>query len=77
MNEYAQPTLQVGRREDPLSDAQAVLAIRQAVGPGVVLRADCNRGWTLEQAVEVRLRAGSGAGGGLSKQAKRKRRMGG
>ena len=45
--------MQVGRRSDPLQDAAVVLAVRQAVGPGVVLRADANRAWSLKQAVEV------------------------
>jgi L-alanine-DL-glutamate epimerase-like enolase superfamily enzyme len=45
---------QVGRRGDPQQDAAAVLAVRQAVGPGVGLRADANCCWTLEQAVQVR-----------------------
>ena len=44
--------MQVGRRSDPLEDAAAVLAVRRAVGPGVVLRADANRRWTLEQAAQ-------------------------
>lgn len=50
---YAALKIKVGRRVDPLADAAAVLAIRQAVGPEVVLRADANRRWTLEQAVQV------------------------
>ena len=45
--------MQVGRRPDPLQDAAVVLAVRQAVGPGIVLRADANRAWSLEQAVKV------------------------
>ena len=50
---YAALKIKVGRRADPLADAAAVLAIRQAVGPEVVLRADANRRWALEQAVQV------------------------
>lgn len=42
---------QVGRRESPLEDAEAVLAIRRAVGPEMVLRADANRKWSLDQAI--------------------------
>lgn len=52
---YTALKIKVGRRADPLADAAAVLAIRQAVGPEVVLRADANRRWTLEQAVQVRM----------------------
>ena len=51
---YAALKVKVGRRQSPLEDAAALLAIRQAVGPGVALRADANRRWSLEQAVEVR-----------------------
>lgn len=51
---FAALKVKVGRRADPAEDAAAVLAIRQAVGPGVVLRADANRRWSLEQAVQVR-----------------------
>lgn len=55
--------VKVGRRSDPLQDAAAVLAIRQAVGPGVALRADANRRWSLEQAVQVGgKRVGAAAG---------------
>jgi hypothetical protein len=42
---------QVARRQDPMDDAAAVVAIRAAVGLGVVLRADANRLWTLNQAI--------------------------
>lgn len=48
---YAALKVKVGRRADPLEDAAALLAIRAAVGPGVRLRADANRAWSLEQAV--------------------------
>ena len=51
--------VQVGRRQDPLEDAAAVVAIRAAVGPGVRLRADANRLWTLEQALQFALAAES------------------
>ena len=43
--------LQVARRVDPADDAAVVVAIREAVGPGVTLRADANRLWSLEKAV--------------------------
>lgn len=42
--------LQVGRRADPLADAAAAVAIRAAVGPGIALRADANRQWSLASA---------------------------
>ena len=42
---------QVGRQQDPLQDAALVLAVRQKVGATVVLRADANRKWSLNQAV--------------------------
>ena len=51
--------IQVGRRQDPLEDAAAVVAIRAAVGPGLKLRADANRLWTLEQALQFALAAES------------------
>lgn len=41
---------QVGRLVDPLQDAARVLAVRQAVGERVELRADANQAWTLPQA---------------------------
>ena len=41
---------QAGRRSDPQDDAAAAVAIRDAVGPSVALRADANRCWTLQQA---------------------------
>lgn len=43
--------IQVARRRNPLADAAVLLAIRHAVGPAVVLRADANRRWTLHEAV--------------------------
>lgn len=42
--------LKVGAGGD---DVAAMRAVRDAVGPGVTLRADANQGWTREQAVEV------------------------
>lgn len=50
---FAALKIKVGRRADPAEDAAAVLAIRQAVGPGIILRADANRRWSLAQAVQV------------------------
>ena len=41
----------MGRQEDPLHDAAVLVAVRQVVGPGVALRADANRKWSLNQAV--------------------------
>eukprot|EP00887_Chlorella_sp_A99_P005642 scaffold1.g5642.t1 len=49
---YTALKLKVGRRADPLQDAAAVLAVRRTVGPAVALRADANRRWALEQALE-------------------------
>ena len=43
--------MQVGRQEDPLRDAAVLVAVRQAVGPGIAVRADANRKWSLNQAV--------------------------
>lgn len=43
---------QVGRRGSPKEDAEAVLRVRDAVGPAVALRADANRRWTLEEALQ-------------------------
>ena len=45
--------LKVGRRPGvggPEEDAAAVAAVARAVGPGVVLRADANRAWSVPQA---------------------------
>lgn len=49
--------VKVARRDDPIEDAEVLLAIRAAVGPGVALRADANRGWSLEQALAFGRRA--------------------
>lgn len=57
---YAALKVKVGRRADPLEDAAALLAIRAAVGPGVRLRADANRAWSLDQAAAF-ARAAAGA----------------
>ena len=42
----------MARQGDVSKDAQVLLAIRQAVGPSIVLRADANQRWTLQQAVD-------------------------
>jgi len=34
------------------SDAERLDAVRQAVGPGIALRADANQAWTVQQAIE-------------------------
>jgi isochorismate synthase/2-succinyl-5-enolpyruvyl-6-hydroxy-3-cyclohexene-1-carboxylate synthase/2-succinyl-6-hydroxy-2,4-cyclohexadiene-1-carboxylate synthase/O-succinylbenzoate synthase len=49
--------IKVGRRRSPAEDAEAVRAVRAAVGPDVVLRADANRAWSLEQALVFGRRA--------------------
>ena len=43
--------LQVARQGNPLADAAAVAAVRTAVGPSIVLRADANRRWALPEAI--------------------------
>lgn len=43
--------LKVGR--EGLADVERIAAIRQAVGPDVLLRVDANQGWTAEQSVAV------------------------
>ena len=43
---------QVARRFSPEADAKAVLEIRAAVGQQIVLRADANRMWTVDQALQ-------------------------
>ena len=43
--------LQVKVGEDPLVDAERVHAVRDAVGPGVVLFADANGGWPVRDAL--------------------------
>ena len=42
----------MARRVSPLEDAAVLVAIREAVGPRIHLRADANQRWTLNQAVE-------------------------
>lgn len=53
---------QCGRRRSVSADAAAVLAVREAVGPAVRLRADANRRWGLAEAVQF---AQEAAGAGL------------
>ncbi|MEM7134778.1 MAG: mandelate racemase/muconate lactonizing enzyme family protein [Chloroflexota bacterium] len=38
---------------DPKQDADRLRAIREAVGPGVSLRADANRGYSVDEAIEL------------------------
>ena len=42
----------MARRGSPAENAEAVLRVRAAVGPAVTLRADANRRWSLEQALQ-------------------------
>ena len=42
----------MARRISPEADAEAVLEIRAAVGQQIVLRADANRRWTVDQALQ-------------------------
>ena len=42
----------MARRQDPSEDAAVALAVRAAVGPDVVLRADANRMWSLSSALQ-------------------------
>lgn len=44
--------MQVGRRATPQEDAQVVMKIRERVGDNVHIRADANRKWNYQQAVE-------------------------
>lgn len=44
--------LQVARRKSPNEDASVIQQIRQKVGCQVNLRADANRKWAYEQAVQ-------------------------
>ena len=41
----------MARQQDPQQDAAKVVAVREAVGHSIVLRADANRKWSLNQAV--------------------------
>lgn len=44
--------LKVGRRESPAEDAAVIEKIREVVGYKINIRADANRKWTYEQAIE-------------------------
>ncbi|GLC45490.1 hypothetical protein PLESTM_001741500 [Pleodorina starrii] len=57
--------VKVARRSDPEADAVVLAAIRSAVGPHVVLRADANRGWKGLAAAVAFGRAVAAAGVGL------------
>ena len=43
--------MQVARQQEPQQDVAKVMAVRAAVGHSIVLRADANRKWSLNQAV--------------------------
>ncbi|MFC7684494.1 dipeptide epimerase [Ureibacillus sp. GCM10028918] len=45
--------LKVKVGKDPVGDVERVVAIRDAVGPNVILRVDANQGWTPKQAVRI------------------------
>jgi len=45
-------SIQVGRRVTPKEDAAVVQAVRRRVGADVQIRADANRKWTFQQALE-------------------------
>lgn len=45
--------VKVGRHENPLVDADRLRAVREAVGPDVMLTVDANGGYTVEQAVRA------------------------
>jgi len=49
-NGFGTLKVKVGAGHD---DANAVLAVREAIGAGVVLRVDANQGWDAEQAVRI------------------------
>lgn len=44
--------VQVGRRGTPAEDAAVVQAVRERVGAYVQIRADANRKWPYQQAIE-------------------------
>ncbi|SFC72374.1 L-alanine-DL-glutamate epimerase [Nocardioides terrae] len=46
-------TLKLKVGADPAGDAARVRSVREAVGPGVVLRLDANQGWDAHQAVRI------------------------
>ncbi|CAM8957088.1 unnamed protein product [Rhodiola kirilowii] len=44
--------LKVARRSDPLEDAEVIKEVRNKVGSKIVIRADANRKWSYEEAVQ-------------------------
>ena len=44
--------LQVARRGNPIHDAAVIQEVRKMVGYQIELRADANRNWTFEEAVQ-------------------------
>lgn len=44
--------LKVARRADPIQDATVICKVRKEVGPCIELRADANRKWTYEEAIQ-------------------------
>ncbi|KAL9680073.1 hypothetical protein QQ045_017948 [Rhodiola kirilowii] len=44
--------LKVARRSDPLEDAEVINEVRNKVGSKIVIRADANRKWSYEEAVQ-------------------------
>ena len=44
--------LQVARARKPEDDARLLVGLRKALGPDIVIRADANQGWTLEEALK-------------------------
>uniref|UniRef100_A0A0E0CMH8 Mandelate racemase/muconate lactonizing enzyme C-terminal domain-containing protein n=1 Tax=Oryza meridionalis TaxID=40149 RepID=A0A0E0CMH8_9ORYZ len=44
--------LKVGRRENPAEDAAVIQKVREIVGYKINIRADANRNWTYEQAID-------------------------
>ena len=51
--------MKVGRRETPAEDAAVIEKIREVVGYKINIRADANRKWTYEQAIEFASRVKS------------------
>lgn len=54
---YRAIKVKVGRRLDPREDAEVLCELRKVLGPRIVLRADANRAWSLDQAVTFGLTA--------------------
>ncbi|XP_011009175.1 PREDICTED: protein PHYLLO, chloroplastic isoform X3 [Populus euphratica] len=44
--------LKVARRADPIQDATVICKVRKEVGPCIEIRADANRKWTYEEAIQ-------------------------